>query len=89
MPSITIDKGAKDLLDAIAAREGVTRKQLLHALVNYAASIYIRPGSWEACTAFNLGNYEKCNSAGTRDSTEFGEFADKWHNGDWSASERV
>jgi hypothetical protein len=82
MPSITIDKGAKDLLDAFAAREGVTRKQLVHALVNYAASIYIRPGSWEASTPFDLGNY-------VERSPDHPAFADQWFSGDRSSADRI
>jgi hypothetical protein len=82
MPTISIDAGAKELLDAIAAREGITRKQLVHALVNYAASIYIRPGSWEASTAFDLGNY-------VQRSPDRPAFADQWFSGDRSSADRI
>ncbi len=54
---ISLPKGAAELLHAIAKRENVTPREYIEALLHYAGSINIRPGSWEASKPFDLADY--------------------------------
>lgn len=65
--SIRINRRAVELVREIAAAEGCTPRQYLEALLHYGGSCHKRPGSWEACHAFDLQMYlsEDC-------------LADKW-----------
>lgn len=67
---VTIDAKAKELLDEMAAAEGISSRQYLEALLHYAGSCYRRPGSWEGRLPFKYANYD------TRH--EDGQFADRW-----------
>lgn len=57
MASIRISDEAWDLAKALAERAGVTRAEYVEALLHYAASINIRPGSWEANQPFDINSY--------------------------------
>jgi hypothetical protein len=55
--TITVSKGAAELVREIAAAEGCTPRQYLEALLHYGGSCHRRPGSWEACRPFDLQMY--------------------------------
>lgn len=64
-------------LRTLAEEHGVSAEQYLDALLNYAWSRYHRPGSWEAETVFEFGNYDER----PRPDGALSGCADRW----WSA----
>lgn len=67
---VTISSGARELLNKMAAAEGVSSREYMESLLHYAGSKYYRPGSWEAASEFSFDNYN--------DKAENGGFADRW-----------
>lgn len=59
-----------EIIREIAARNGVTPRQYMEALMHYAISTERRPGSWEGCAAFDLRTY--CPWPGQE------SYADRW-----------
>lgn len=57
------------LLKKMATAVGATPREYLEALLHYAGSIYMRPGSWEACIPFEFKNYDPRSDQA---------FADRW-----------
>lgn len=55
--AVKISVEAGDLLKALAERAEVSTADYFEALLHYAASITIRPGSWEANQPFNIHAY--------------------------------
>ena len=66
MKTVRVSDEAGDLLKALAERADVSQAAYIEALLHYAASINIRPGSWEANQPFDINAY---GSEG---------YADKW-----------
>lgn len=54
---VTINARGAALLREMAEAAGVTPREYLEALINYGASQFERPGSWEANIPFQLSNY--------------------------------
>jgi hypothetical protein len=67
---VTISTGAAALLRELAARNDVTPRAYLEALLHYAGSCERRPGSWEADRPFDFASYDE--------RTDDGRFADRW-----------
>lgn len=55
--AVRISEEAGDLLKALAERARVSETDYFEALLHYAASINIRPGSWEANQPFDINAY--------------------------------
>lgn len=54
---VRVSDEAGDLLKALAERAEVSATDYFEALLHYAASINIRPGSWEANQPFDIHAY--------------------------------
>lgn len=57
MATIKINDKANEHLKALAEQHGITKAQLVDALMHYMTSRRERPGSWEACGEFDPNNY--------------------------------
>ena len=65
---VTIGAGGVRLLREISATEGTTPREYLDALIHFAGSMHLRPGSWEA-QGFEFRYYDRRNPDA---------MADKW-----------
>ena len=63
MKRVYIRSEAHEALETLAAHAGVSSREYLDALLNYAWSQHRRPGSWEACTVFEYRNYDRRDSS--------------------------
>lgn len=66
MATISIDDKAKPLLKEMADANGVSQKQFVELLINYAYSTHRRPGSWEASVPFDAYTYTRPDSVADR-----------------------
>lgn len=66
MATISIDDKAKPLLKEMADANGVSQKQFVELLINYAYSIHRRPGSWEASVPFDADTYTRPDTVADR-----------------------
>jgi len=67
--TVRIHPTAKEKLAEIAAFNDTTPAKYLEALLHYAISQHLRPGSWEAVSTFDFANYDERSEHA---------FADKW-----------
>lgn len=65
--TVRLNRNGLDQLDEIAADHGVSLREYMEALMQFAISQHKRPGSWEA-QGFDFATYSK----------QRGHYADRW-----------
>lgn len=66
MTCVAVSVDARAALKEMAKATGVSQREFLTALLNYAYSIHKRPGSWEANATFNIETYTRPDSVADR-----------------------